>query len=412
VNILHLATTYPLFAGDSNAVFVEYLAEALAARGHGVHVLLPWHPDLQLDREGRRAHLYAFRYSPFPGWHPWGYAQALTADTSLRWDAYLAAPIAAVASARAVRRMLRTASIDIVNTHWILPNGPITALALTGKACPNIISCHGSGVFLAERHGWATAAARWALKRCAKVTACSQDLARRAESLGSGPGVEWIPYGVDTDTFGPLETQALQVARRSISDRHGLDPEGQWILAVGRLVYKKGFDRLVAALAKVRQSAPAAELLIVGDGPLEDSLRQQAQEAGVGAATHLLGALSHDLLPDYYAAADLVAVPSVHGPAGNVDGLPNTFLEGLASGTAVVASRVAGMLDVVGDGNTAVLVPEGDAEALAAALAELLLDGARRRQLGDAARQLAMSRLSWDQAAAHFESVYAEALEK
>jgi glycosyltransferase involved in cell wall biosynthesis len=412
VNILHLATTYPLFPGDSNAVFVENLAEALAARGHGVYVLLPWHPELQLEREGRRAQLYAFRYSPFPRWHPWGYAQALTADKALRWDAYAAAPLAATASAWAVRRMLRTTPIDIVNTHWILPNGPITALALTGKTCPSVFSCHGSGVFLAERHGWATTAARWALKRCAKVTACSQDLAHRAERLGPGPGVEWIPYGVDTDTFGPLATQDLQAARRSISDRHGLDPEGQWILAVGRLVYKKGFDRLIAALAMVRQTAPDAELLIVGDGPLEDSLRQQAQEAGVGETTHLLGALSHDLLPDYYAAADLVAVPSVHGPAGNVDGLPNTFLEGLASGTAVVASRVAGMLDVAGDGTTAMLVPEGDAEALAAALKELLLDGARRRQLGDAARQLAMSRLSWDQAAAHFESVYAEALEE
>ena len=410
MNILHLATTYPLFDGDSNAVFVESLAEALAARGHEVHVLLPWHPDLQLDRNGRRAHLHAFRYSPVPRWHPWGYAQALTADKALRWDAYLAAPLAAMAAALAVRRLLSRNRIDIVNTHWILPNGPITALALTGKACPNVVSCHGSGVFLAERHGWARAAARGALKHCDRVTACSQDLAQRAESLGPGPGVEWIPYGVDTDTFGPLEPQSLQAARKSIADRHGLDVGRPWILAVGRLVYKKGFDRLISALATVRQTQPDAELLIIGDGPLEESLRQQAQSAGVATATHFLGALPHGLLPDYYAAADLVAVPSVHGPAGNVDGLPNTFLEGLASGTAVVASRVAGMLDVAGDGKTASLVPEGDVEALATVLAELLASAARRRQLGDAGRQLAMSRLSWEQAAAHFESVYAAVL--
>ena len=64
MNILHLATTYPLFVGDSNAVFVENLAEALAARGHEVDVLLPWHPDLQLDRADRRARLHSFRYSP------------------------------------------------------------------------------------------------------------------------------------------------------------------------------------------------------------------------------------------------------------------------------------------------------------------------------------------------------------
>jgi glycosyltransferase involved in cell wall biosynthesis len=410
VKILHLATTYPLFEGDSNAVFVENLAEALVARGHEVHVLLPWRPDLQLERVNRSARLHAFRYSPFPRWHPWGYAQALTADKALRWDAYLAAPPAALASGLAVRRLLRTTSIDIVNTHWILPNGPITALALVGKRCPNVISCHGSGVFLAERHAWARAAARWALKRCAKVTACSQDLARRAESLGQGPDVEWVPYGVDTAKFGALDREGASAARRAIADRHGLDPERQWILAVGRLVFKKGFDGLVAALPAVRQKVPTAELLIVGDGPLEDSLRQRAQQAGVGEALHLLGALPHTLLPDYYAAADLVAVPSVHGPAGNVDGLPNTFLEGLASGTAVVASRVAGMLDVAADGSSAVLVPEGDAEALAKALAELLGDQRRRRQLGAAARELARNELSWERAAARFESIYAEVL--
>jgi glycosyltransferase involved in cell wall biosynthesis len=410
VKILHLATTYPLFEGDSNAVFVENLAEALAARGHEIHVLIPWHPDLQLERAHRSAHLHAFRYSPLPRWHPWGYAQALTADKALRWDAYLAAAPAALASGLGVRRILRTTPIDIVNTHWILPNGPITALALVGKECPNVISCHGSGVFLAERHGWARAAARWALKRCAKVTACSQDLARRAEGLGQGPGVEWVPYGVDTAKFGALDMEGSLAARRAIAARHGLDPEGRWILAVGRLVFKKGFDGLVAALPAVRRTVPNAEVLIVGEGPLQGSLRQQAQQAGVGDALHLLGPLPHTLLPDYYAAADLVAVPSVHGPAGNVDGLPNTFLEGLASGTAVVASRVAGMLDVAADGKTAVLVREGDVEALATALAELLGDRIRRQQLGDAGRELARSQLSWERAAARFESIYAEAL--
>jgi phosphatidylinositol alpha-1,6-mannosyltransferase len=265
-------------------------------------------------------------------------------------------------------------------------------------------------VFLAERHGWARSAARWALKRCAKVTACSQDLARRAERLGRGPGVEWIPYGVNTDKFGPLETEGSSSARRAIAERHGLDPEAQWILAVGRLVYKKGFNTLVAALAAVREKAPSAEVLIVGEGPLEASLREQAQESGVGNALHLLGALPHDQLPEYYAAADLVAVPSVHGPAGNVDGLPNTFLEGLASGTAVVASSIAGMLDVAGDGRTAVLVPEGDKDALAEALGELLVDRGRREKVGAAAREVARSRLGWNQAAEQFESIYLEAL--
>ena len=409
MKVLHLATTYPLYPGDSNAVFVEELAEALAERGHRVDVLVPWHPELKTERPERRANLHAFRYTPSRRWHPWGYAQALSADRALRWDAYLAAPIAAATCARRLRYLAKTAAADVVHAHWMLPNAPIAAAALRGRAQPLVISCHGSGVFLAERHGWGAAAARWAVARCAAITACSHDLKRRAEVVVGRP-VEQIPYGVDTRRFSPMNPEERQTARDGIGQRHGLPPEEPWILAVGRLVHKKGFDRLVAALPKVRDRVSTARLLIVGDGPLDVALREQSAALGVGDRVHLLGAVSHQLLPAYYVAADVVAVPSVHGPAGNVDGLPNTFLEALSSGAAVVASRVAGIPDVARDGDNASLVPEGDVESLAFALAGLLQEPARQRQLGAAARAAAEQNLGWARVAARFESLYENVL--
>ena len=102
MRILHLATTYPLHSADSNATFVASIAEGLAANGHECDVLVPWHPDLQVERSGG-ARVIGFRYSPLRGWHPWGYAQALTADRKLRPDAYLAAPLAALSARRWIR---------------------------------------------------------------------------------------------------------------------------------------------------------------------------------------------------------------------------------------------------------------------------------------------------------------------
>ncbi len=177
-------------------------------------------------------------------------------------------------------------------------------------------------------------------------------------------------------------------------------------------MYKKGFEHLVRAMAAVRARVPDAQLLIAGDGPLRDDLARTAAASGVGDALHLIGPVSHAALADLYAAADIVAVPSVHGPSGNVDGLPNVYLEGLASGTAVVASRVGGIPDIGRDGETVALVPEADVKALAEALVGLLQDDARRAALGKAARADAEARLDWDRVAGQFENLYESVLQR
>jgi glycosyltransferase involved in cell wall biosynthesis len=109
------------------------------------------------------------------------------------------------------------------------------------------------------------------------------------------------------------------------------------------------------------------------------------------------------------AAADIVVVPSVVDAAGNVDGLPNALLEALASGRAVVASRVAGIPDVVVDGVNGLLVAPGNAAALANAIRRLAEDPETRRRLGAEARRCAVRDLTWDRAAQAFEECYAEA---
>jgi glycosyltransferase involved in cell wall biosynthesis len=109
------------------------------------------------------------------------------------------------------------------------------------------------------------------------------------------------------------------------------------------------------------------------------------------------------------AAADVVVVPSVVDRAGNVDGLPNTLLEALAAGRAVVASRVGGIPDVVTHEQDALLVPPGDAAALAEALRRLVREPETRERLARAARRLAEARLTWEAACRSFEACYEQA---
>jgi glycosyltransferase involved in cell wall biosynthesis len=120
----------------------------------------------------------------------------------------------------------------------------------------------------------------------------------------------------------------------------------------------------------------------------------------------LVGNVSRDELPTYYALADIVAVPSIIDDAGNVDGLPNVLLEGMASGSALVASAVAGIPQAVRDGKEALLVAERDPEALAEAIVKLLKSKETRDALGDAARARARELFDWSRVGERFESVF------
>jgi len=290
MRVLHLATTYPLHSADSNATFVASIAEGLAAKGHQCDVLVPWHPDLQVERSGA-ARVIGFHYSPFPGWHPWGYAQALTADRKLRADAYLAAPLAAYSARRSIQRLHRQQPYDLIHAHWFLPNGAIAASALRDRGTPLVVSCHGSGVFLAEKHGWAARMGRYVKRHADAITACSADLAARVDALGAGPAAARVPYGVDTRRFAPFDADVRATRREELAARHGLRTEALWVFAIGRLVFKKGFDVLVRAAAEARKAGADLEVVLAGGGPLEADLRELASASGLGDRLHLLGAV-------------------------------------------------------------------------------------------------------------------------
>jgi glycosyltransferase involved in cell wall biosynthesis len=144
------------------------------------------------------------------------------------------------------------------------------------------------------------------------------------------------------------------------------------VLAVGRLVEKKGFSVLVDACAHLVERGVNVRCEIIGDGPLSDALKHRVQRRGLDGQVVLRGALPFDEVQKCYAASDVVAVPSRLGTDhSGRDGLPNVVIEALALGVPVVGSDYAGIPDLIEDGATGRLVPPGDAVALADALQEV-----------------------------------------
>jgi glycosyltransferase involved in cell wall biosynthesis len=399
--VVMVTTSYPRFPGDGVGSFMEPIAKGVAARGHDVHVVAPWHPAMTRRALEDGVHFHFFRYAPIPALHVFGYSGGLRADTELRASAWAMAPLALAAGWRCAARVAAARHATVMHGHWVVPGGVMAALAARGL--PLVVSLHGSDVFVAERSVLAGRAARAVFRRTGWVTACSNDLARRAAGLGADPArIETVPYGVDAVRFAPDAAVRAQVRRElGVGD-------APLVVAAGRLVRKKGFEYLIDAVPALTAAHRGLHVVIAGGGGLREELSARAAAVGGGRVV-LLGTRSQDDIARLAAAADVIAVPSIHDESGNVDGLPNFALEALASATPVVAARVGGLPELIRDGSTGLLVPERDAAALAGAISELLADRARAAMLGAAARARVVRDFGWNRVAERLEAAYARA---
>ncbi len=168
------------------------------------------------------------------------------------------------------------------------------------------------------------------------------------------------------------------------------EAEPQRVLSVGRLIEKKGFGDLVAACAKLRKmGVPAFECVIVGDGPLEDELGGRIAAEKLDDIVTLAGAKSQREIVELLGGTSVFALACVTERAGGKDNLPTVIMEAMAARVPCLSTRLAGIPEMVIEGETGLLVDEGDVSGLAEALAKLLRDKELRSRMGEAGRMRA-----------------------
>jgi glycosyltransferase involved in cell wall biosynthesis len=199
--------------------------------------------------------------------------------------------------------------------------------------------------------------------------AVSEAIRRRAIVFGFPENKITVEYiGVDTSKYAPMGAPLLERERR--------------ILFVGRLVEKKGCEYLIRAFAKVRKVVPRASLVIIGDGPRGDRLRELAQELEV--SVQFRGALSSSEVRHELAFARVLCLPSVTAANGDAEGFGMVLLEAQASGVPVVTSALGGAQEGIREGVTGYAVPERDVELLTARLITVLTNDAVAARLASA----------------------------
>lgn len=178
------------------------------------------------------------------------------------------------------------------------------------------------------------------------------------------------------------------------------------ILSVGSLVAKKGHSHLIAACYQLKQRGVDFICTIIGGGPDEPALRRQIQTYGLQDQVKLLGARPHPEIMDAYRQHDLFVLASVVTPGGDRDGIPVVLMEAGAVGLPLISTEVSGIPELVRPGQTGWLVPPGDSNALADAIAALAADPVLRAQLGQNARALIEAEFDIESNALHLATLF------
>ncbi|BAZ24996.1 group 1 glycosyl transferase [Kalymmatonema gypsitolerans NIES-4073] len=245
------------------------------------------------------------------------------------------------------------------------------------------------------------------LETAERIVATSPQEQEHMRSLVSTKGsIDIIPCGTDIGQFGCVDRQA---ARAEL----GIDPEAKLVLYVGRFDPRKGIETLVRAVAESKLRSEKLQLIIGGgsrpghsDGMERDRIENIVAELGMSDFTTFPGRLSQEILPYYYAAADVCVVPSHYEPFGLV------AIEAMASHTPVVASDVGGLQFTVVPEETGLLAPPQDVAAFSAAIDRILANPQWRNQLGQAARKRVETKFSWEGVASELAQLYTQLLQE
>ncbi len=198
-----------------------------------------------------------------------------------------------------------------------------------------------------------------------------------------------VAPGIDTDHFSPCDSMSLR-------QRHGLGSRPT-IVSVGRLVHRKGQDRLIEALPKVLESIPDAALVLVGEGPHRKHLDALVNKYDLSGNVFFIGRINFAELPNYIGMGDVFAMPSRSRLFGlEVEGLGIVYLEASSCGLPVIGGSSGGAPDAVLDGETGYVVDGNDLTAISTQIVRLLSDAKLRKEMGERGRKWAIENWRWE----------------
>jgi glycosyltransferase involved in cell wall biosynthesis len=376
---------YPWVGGSETAVV--QLSNALSRMGHEVGVAVMSRPEARNPSNEFKFWLIPSTVGPF----------------ELKF----------LGKIRNLRKIIREFKPDVMNVHFMLESGYVGVTAARKEGIPVVLTNRGKGLYNEPMVFWERVLYPFwnnGSLHADRYIATSQEMVDMAKEKY---GIESlaISNGVDIDHFTPGKDGA------SIRRKHGATDSRRVLLCVRRLVPKNGIEYIIRALPEIRKKHDAVLWLA---SPLireYEVLKVICNELGIEQYVHFLGSVEHDVLPQYFAAADVVVQPSI------AEARSLACLEAMASGAAVVATATGGLKELITHRDNGYLVPEFQqstyavtgyepegVQRLAAAVIDVLSDEPLRKHLQERARAYAVAEASWPIIAKQTLKVYEEAI--
>ena len=275
------------------------------------------------------------------------------------------------------RRVVGRCKPDVVHAHFTTTSG---VFARASGQRPVVLTAWGSDVIPVDgirQSRVLQTINRWSITGADRVTVASRFLAGWVEAVDPNATLTIVPFGVDTTKFRP-RVDGHRPGNISIGLVKSLEP-------------RYGIEYAIRSMSVVRNAVPGAILTIAGEGSLQGDLEQITEDLDLGDTVQFVGRVDHEAVPHLMRSFDILLNPTV---------VPESFgvviLEGSATGIPVITSDVGGVREVCIADDTALLVPPGDEQAIAAAITSLADDPPRRAQLGAAGRDFVQKHFEWD----------------
>jgi teichuronic acid biosynthesis glycosyltransferase TuaC len=379
IHVLTLTPFYPSERDDAGGCFVaeplEWVAKASVV--NTVFAVQPFYREKVRARDSDKSAQW-LRYFSLPG----GFGLPTA-------GAFLFARIVGL-----VRELQRTQRIDLIHAHGALPCGHAAMLLSAELGLPYVVSVHGLDAFsttqVSGRAGtWCRRISQRVYRSSRRVVCISEHVREQVlEGTGLTCRTSVVYNGVDPELFSPGAETA----------------PGNLVLSVGNLIPIKGHELLIRAAGSLAAEFPALALEIIGDGPERARLEILAQQLNITDRVQFLGRKSRHEVVAAMRRCAIFALPSRY------EGLGCVYLESMSIGKPVIGCREQGIAEVIRHGSNGFLVGPDNEKELTLALAMLLKDEARRRNLGAAARDTILERFTLEQQAESLVRIYRECL--
>ncbi len=294
-------------------------------------------------------------------------------------------------------RLCRKERYSIIHCHWPLPHSLFGYLGKMASGAQLVSSFYSVELKLMEKNRlFLKPLVAWLIKKSDAVTAISHYTAANVKALCANKDISVIPFGSAVLGKEPSPPKEPPTKRKNI-------------LFVGRLVERKGVEYLIRAFNDVVKEIDAL-LIIIGDGSERTRLENLARELGVADWVKFTGYIPSQELKDYYENCDIFVLPAIVDKRGDTEGLGVVLLEAMSYKKPVIASRVGGIVDIVKDRETGILVSEKSPEELRDAILLLLKDDNLREAIAERGYKFVQREFSWERITNQLKDLYEDLL--